>query len=463
MLSQSEQEDIREALLDYGTEFLNMNAIHMSKEWFYKEFQDEMFRYIRIEGIQQNWYHDVISVDSLHNSEGESESIESTASSEADDIWREFVENVCQQIYEMLEIPDRQQLHTFDVEEYSETDIDIITNAIECINAAPVQKQRSEEWYDIRHNLFSASNIYKLFGSAALYNSLIYEKCKPPVIHHGGISSDTRNPMNWGIKYEPLSLIIYEEKYNTRVKSDYGCIPHKNPRYHIGASPDAINVDPNNAFKYGTLVEVKNPVNRNIDGVPSEAYWTQMQMQMEVCDLMFCDFLETRFKEFESEQAYLESEHEYKGIICFMIPKDGEPVESRYEYVPHRLSNDEQEAYINNLVAQNPQFHLYEKSYWYLDEFSCILVKRNTKWFESTIPLIIAAWEIVEKERVEGFEHRAPKKTIPKNRLIIDIPESAIGESKQENAEEDKEHVHDMNVVPNNVCLIKLDENGNAL
>lgn len=460
MLSPSEQEDIRESLLDYGTEFLNLNAIHMAKDWFYKEFQDEMFRYVRIEGIQQNWYHDVISVDALRNSDDDS--TQSNTTDDADDVWRDFVENVCQQMYEMLEIPDRQQLHTFNVEEYSETDIKLIDDVIKTINSAPVQKQRSEEWYDIRHNLFSASNIYKLFGSSALFNSLVYEKCKPPAIHHGGINSDTRNPMNWGIKYEPLSLMIYEEKYNTRVKSDYGCIPHKNPRYHIGASPDAINIDPTNTFKYGTLVEVKNPVNRNIDGVPSEAYWVQMQMQMEVCDLMFCDFLETRFKEFESEQAYLESDHKYKGIICFMIPRNGEHVESRYEYIPYNLSKDDQEKYMNDLVVQNPQFHLYEKSYWYLDEFSCILVKRNAKWFESTTPIITSAWTVVEKERIEGFEHRAPKKAIPKNRLVIDIPESAIGDSN-EGSTQDKEHVHNMNIVPNNVCLVKLDENGDLI
>lgn len=31
---------------------------------------------------------------------------------------------------------------------------------------------------------------------------------------------------NWGIKYEPVSIMVYEHKYNTTVNTKYGCIPH---------------------------------------------------------------------------------------------------------------------------------------------------------------------------------------------------------------------------------------------
>ena len=34
---------------------------------------------------------------------------------------------------------------------------------------------------------------------------------------------------------------------------------------------------------------------RIITGIPKKEYWTQMQLQMEVCDLDKCDFLETKF------------------------------------------------------------------------------------------------------------------------------------------------------------------------
>ena len=58
--------------------------------------------------------------------------------------------------------------------------------------------------------------------------------------------------------------------------------------------------------RYGRMLEIKNIVNRDITGIPKKAYWVQMQLQMEVCDLEECDFLETRFKEYDNEQAFLE-------------------------------------------------------------------------------------------------------------------------------------------------------------
>jgi len=36
---------------------------------------------------------------------------------------------------------------------------------------------------------------------------------------------------------------------------------------------------------------------------------------------------------------------------------------------------------------------LYTTTYWYMDEFSCILVKRNPNWFQSALPTILTTWE----------------------------------------------------------------------
>jgi hypothetical protein len=52
---------------------------------------------------------------------------------------------------------------------------------------------------------------------------------------------------------------------------------------------------------------------------------------------------------------------------------------------------------------------LYDRSYWYLDEYSCVNVKRNAPWFESALPIFENAWKIVEHEREHGSLHRAPK------------------------------------------------------
>ena len=56
--------------------------------------------------------------------------------------------------------------------------------------------------------------------------------------------------------------------------------------------------------------------------------------------------------------------------------------------------------------------------YWKLEEISCILVLRNKYWFQSAVPEIIETWKIIEKERVEGYEHRAPKRRVKQTPLV---------------------------------------------
>jgi putative phage-type endonuclease len=160
--------------------------------------------------------------------------------------------------------------------------------------------QRSEEWYSMRSNLLTASNIYKCFGSDSEKNQLIYEKCQPFNTEKNNYVN-LESPMHWGQKYEPISVMFYEKEYKTKV-GDFGCIQHEKYDF-LGASPDGINIL-TNTHRFGRMLEIKNPISRKIDGIPSEAYWIQQQIQMEVCDLEGCDFLETCFKEIEENQFY---------------------------------------------------------------------------------------------------------------------------------------------------------------
>ena len=182
--------------------------------------------------------------------------------------------------------------------------------------------QRTQEWYEMRYGLLTASNVWKALGTDAQKNQLITEKCQPfeqfkeSCARHGNLSSD--NPMMLGQKYEPISALIYERKNKTKL-GEYGCILHPEWNY-LGASPDGINIDPDAAV-YGRMVEIKNIVNRMIDGVPLDAYWVQMQMQMEVCDLEECDFVETRIKEYATKSEFLESDNEWRGVILTFVPR----------------------------------------------------------------------------------------------------------------------------------------------
>ena len=41
---------------------------------------------------------------------------------------------------------------------------------------------------------------------------------------------------------------------------------------------------------------------------------------------------------------------------------------------------------------------------------SCVLIQRNKTWFQTNIGQIEKVWNIVEQERITGYEHRAPKR-----------------------------------------------------
>ena len=319
--------------------------------------------------------------------------------------------------------------------------------AIDAIKTPP---QRTQEWYEMRYNLITASNLWKALGTEAQQNQLIVEKCQPfdqfkedcARIASGNINSD--NPMAWGQKYEPITALLYQKKNQTTL-GEYGCIVHPDHPF-IGASPDGINIDKKSPL-YGRMLEIKNIVNREIDGVPSLAYWIQTQVQMEACDLDECDFVETRFKECASKPEWIESAAEHKGAILQFTPRITieqtmagiEQTMARIEQTmarKHAHSSDQiTEYYIvseeENIEAfdawlqQKKQEHagyvLSNTNYWILDQYSCVLIKRNCNWFEAALPKLDAIWKTILKERISGCEHRAPKKRQPKAETSMQI------------------------------------------
>jgi putative phage-type endonuclease len=283
------------------------------------------------------------------------------------------------------------------------------------IENKPQPEQKSKEWYIFRHNLITASSAWKIFKSQSTINQIILEKCKSIDVGKYDIVN-TSTPMHHGNKYEDVSIMFYEYKYNTKIR-DYGCIQHDTYKF-LGASPDGINVDPKSDL-YGRMLEIKNPTSREITGIPKEDYWIQMQLQMETCDLNECDFLETSFKEYESEEDFMNdgtftysSNDELKGTMVYFM-KDGKPI---YEYMPLYISTDEYKLWYDNVMEKHANLSWISNIYWRLEKYSCILVLRNKEWFKHAVPHIGNVWSIITKEKVDGFEHRMPKKMKPRLR-----------------------------------------------
>lgn len=284
--------------------------------------------------------------------------------------------------------------------------------------------QRTQKWYEMRHNMISASTLWKTLFSDASKKQLIEEKAKP-------LSQCTTNkcngfdtPLEWGQRFEPVAQMYYQEKYKTTIK-EYGCIPHPDYTF-IGASPDGINVDPGSSL-YGRMLEIKCIVNREITGIPKKEYWVQMQLQMECCNLDECDFLECRFKTYDNNDEYKKdtTQDRKKGVICCFY--DNEHQKFQYEYKPFHITDED--SWIEQTmdqVQQNPNKTWIKQIYWYLDEVSCVYVRRNKDWFNSIFSDIELCWNSVEKKRKEYTIYNKKKD----DKIIVQKLDESINTTK---------------------------------
>ena len=311
-------------------------------------------------------------------------------------------------------------------------DYNEMESKINYLRSKPQPEQRTNDWYKFRHNLLTASNAHKAFSTQSAINNLICEKCQPlkqidqnnPEIVK---SVNVNSPLHHGQKYEPLSVMIYEQKYATIVE-DFGCLKHDNYNF-IGASPDGINVDKKSNL-FGRMLEIKNVVSRVITGIPKKEYWIQMQLQMEVCDLDYCDFLETKFVEYENEENYKNDNENTKGVILYFTNGSASP---HYLYQPLHLNEQESEMWIeNNIENANEDMTWIRTIYWKLEKYSCILVERNRSWFQHNVGQLENVWNIIVKERIQGHEHRLPQKRIKKIDAVSEMQNEMQNETQNE-------------------------------
>ena len=174
---------------------------------------------------------------------------------------------------------------------YNDEQLKDISNILERLDKIYQPEQRSEEWYEIRNNLLTASDLGTALGKNTYSKpeDLVYSKAhcvkpnignSPAIIH--------------GVKFEDVAIHIYEKIKNVVVK-EYGCIPHPHLKC-FGASPDGIcSSDSVNKNYVGRMLEIKCPKSRPITGVVPTHYELQIQVGEKYesyCDLKECDFKE---------------------------------------------------------------------------------------------------------------------------------------------------------------------------
>lgn len=248
----------------------------------------------------------------------------------------------------------------------------------------PQIPQRTKEWYLEKQEILTASEIGKLWQGNAAKSGLIQSKARPIQLSESPqrlatLRSQT-TPFGWGIRYEPVAKLVLEERGPSTIQ-DLGRIRHRTvPR--LAASPDGLFIS--GPF-VGRLVEIKCPISRQIkdNEIPKE-YWQQIQIQLEVCDLDLCEYVEVKLKQLEADDPGV------KGWITLWL--NNETLDTEYEYhsrPEHRQRNGPGEE------AWQPM----ETYGWAVETLRQVTVARDRAWFESIQPILAEFWQTVEAAR----------------------------------------------------------------
>ena len=314
-----------------------------------------------------------------------------------DDIWKIVNEY-------LNDLDDSDVSYTSGVEEIEEDDerIGQWLTRVEELRNKPQPAQRSCEWFEMRANMFTASSdIANILGMGFEKGPAVYKHLLLKKNGHDLKGFKGNEATRWGQKYEDIICQAYSQRTDSVVE-EFGLIQH-DTHYFIGASPDGICASGKNA---GIMLEIKCPFRRVITGIPKEYYLVQMLIQLEVCDLEFCDFCECTIKEYPSEKEFLKDtlledpnktkKDLEKGIIGeYHNPNKpaSDPDNVIFVYPPMKLNPNEKKKWIDEQDLNGLVFNRY--IYWKIDVYSCIRIKRDRKWWAESFPKIKKAWRDV--------------------------------------------------------------------
>ena len=259
----------------------------------------------------------------------------------------------------------------------------------------PVIEQRSQEWYDIRKSLITASDFAQALGKGKFGSKtqFLRNKCG-----YESNAIDMSIPaLQWGVKYEEVAKKFYETKMNIHVH-EFGLIRHPTIPF-VGASPDGISEN-------GIMLEIKCPWRRKNTGAIPEQYYYQIQGQLEVCDLEDCDYLECYITEYDNYDDMMQDvEAEYRGVVV-------EYVNNEYIY-----------GDINDLTFSRS--YAVKVYYYKITDYLLKRVNRDKKFFEEILPCIEEVWSNVlayrEDKELYNKNVKPKKEKMPPKPLFINV------------------------------------------
>ncbi len=269
--------------------------------------------------------------------------------------------------------------------------IELYKEKLKEIKKIPVIVQRSDEWFNVRKNLITASDMAQALnkGKFGSQKEFIIKKVTNLIENNNTYIQSDNPALLWGVKYEEVANSIYMKRNHLKV-FEFGLIKHPTIDF-FGASPDGIS-------ELGIMLEIKCPFRRKIDGSIPEQYWMQIQGQLEVCDLDECDYLECKFTQYRNENDFLEDTHtdniltkdlNEKGIIIEYIEND----ERKYLYSDLIYSVQELIEWKEDNIGEFDFTIQYDVIYWKLDKYQCQRVYRDKEFFEKNISHLDFLWK----------------------------------------------------------------------
>ena len=265
-------------------------------------------------------------------------------------------------------------------------------------------EQRSPEWYAMRKEKLTASSIASAIGKChfTTREELILSKIEDKPYESNPITE-------WGVKYEDIAILFYEELYNVKVL-DFGLIPH--PTFKaFGASPDGICDDTGNDEYVSRMVEIKCPPKRKFTKTCPPHYLMQVQGQLEVCDLDHCDFFQVKIEEYDNYDDYLKDifvdddkilpGRTYlnypKGVTVSYRKKD--EIKLTYLYPKLNMTNDGYNDWIKEKkieILENGDEYV-ESKWWKITRYECTLIERDYEWWNENVEHILKFYTDMEE------------------------------------------------------------------
>jgi putative phage-type endonuclease len=281
--------------------------------------------------------------------------------------------------------------------------------------------QRTDAWLLKRGEMITASEVCKAFASAtpSARKEMLLRKVNPKESIGQGPSMTA---CLWGTQFEPIAKEIYANLQGGAEVVDTTCVVH--PKYpFLGASPDGIvlmknPLDPD----WGKLVEFKCPISRKFtqDTAIPDAYYHQMQMQMECTGLDTCDYCEMQFVRC-NQTDWRASTSPYKGVLA--VYDSGEIV--------YKADGVDVKEWKKTLLDDE-----YRLVFWTLENIRIEAVPKDPNWLNKYLPDLEAFWAIVQEcradpSKMEQYIPRTDPPDVPSKTLAVEMesPETKDGSS----------------------------------